>query len=172
MAISIDWGNKIISVPRADMTLIQTVPFEVRELDIDQFRLELKSIEDDEQGITHLDTHRHNTIVTVGGVTLARVVEIINGYTLTFEDGQYAVDLVGANSNISDVTNLNQVSIRSANSAGLIVVTQGSGVTEQDKLDIADRVWDEVMSGHTDSGTFGLAAEQVKFWTNTLRKLL
>ena len=53
-------------------------------------------------------------------MTLARTVEIINGYTVTFEDGQYAVNLVGANSNVGDVVNVNQVSVRSANSAGLV----------------------------------------------------
>jgi hypothetical protein len=68
----------------------------------------------------NLVTHRHNTEVLLGGVTYARVVEIISGYTITFEDGQYAVNLTGANSNIGDVVNVNQVSIRSANSAGLI----------------------------------------------------
>lgn len=118
MALSIDWPTKVINVPKADMLLIQSVPSEIRQLDIDAFRLELKSIEADE-GMPFLDTHSHNTTVTVGGVTLARVVEIINGYTVTFEDGQYAVNLVGANSNIADVTNVNQVSVRSANSAGL-----------------------------------------------------
>ena len=57
--------------------------------------------------------------MSVGGVILARVIQIINGYTVTFEDGQYAVNLVGANSNVGDVVNVNQVSVRSANSAGL-----------------------------------------------------
>jgi hypothetical protein len=119
MAISIDWLNKVINVPRADMLLIQTVPSEIRQLDIDSFRLDLKDLEDNTDGMVFQDTHRHNTTVTVGGAVLARVVEIINGYTVTFEDGQYAVNLVGANSNIGDVTNVNQVSVRSSNSAGL-----------------------------------------------------
>lgn len=119
MAITVDWKNKIINVPRADMLLIQSSPTEIRQLDIDAFRLTLKDLEDDAEGMTFLDTHRHNTTVTVGGAILARVIEIINGYTVTFEDGQYAVNLVGANSNIGDVTNVNQVSVRSANSAGL-----------------------------------------------------
>ena len=119
MAITIDWGNRIINVPRNDMTLIQSVPTEIRQLNINSFRLTLNDLEDDAEGMPFPDTHRHNTTVEVGGVILARVVEIINGYTVTFEDGQYAVNLVGANSNIGDVTNVNQVSVRSANSAGL-----------------------------------------------------
>lgn len=118
MAISVDWGTRVITVPRADMQLVQSNPVEIRQLDLNLFRLELKNLEDDE-GITYPDTHTHNQPVTVGGVTLARVVEIINNYTITFEDGQYAVNLIGANSNAADVTNVNQVSVRSANSAGL-----------------------------------------------------
>lgn len=118
MALSINWVTKEIFVPKADLLLIQSSPSEIRQLDLNTFRLELKDIEDDE-GIPFDSTHNHNTAVTVGGVTLARVIEIINGYTVTFEDGQYAVNLVGANSNVGDVINVNQVSVRSANSAGL-----------------------------------------------------
>lgn len=118
MAISVNWAAKVIFVPRADMTLIQSTPTEIRQLDLNAFRLELKDLEDGE-GITYLDTHSHNTTVEVGGVILARVIQIINGYTVTFEDGQYAVNLVGANSNVGDVVNVNQVSVRSTNSAGL-----------------------------------------------------
>lgn len=119
MAVTIDWPSQIIHVPRADLLLVQSVPTEIRQMNLDNFRLALKSLEDDEEGIPWPTTHNHSSPVTVGGVTLARVVEIINGYTVTFEDGQYAVNLVGANSNVGDVVNVNQVSVRSANSAGL-----------------------------------------------------
>jgi len=119
VAISINWGTKVISIPRNDMTLIQSVPTEIRQLNLDTFRLTLRNLEDSEDGMAFERTHKHNTSVTVGGVTLARVIEMINGYSITFEDGQYAVNLVGANSNVGDVVNVNQVSVRSANSAGL-----------------------------------------------------
>lgn len=119
MAVSIDWANKVINIPKADTLLISAGPPEIRQLDIDLFRKDLNALQAGENGMPFETTHTHNQPVTVGGVTLARVVEIINGYTLTFEDGQYAVNLVGANSNLADVTNVNQVSIRSANSAGL-----------------------------------------------------
>lgn len=101
------------------MALIQSNPTEIRQLDLNQFRLELKSLEESGAGVTFPRTHRHNTTDTVGGVVLARSIIIMNGYTVTFEDGQYAVNLVGANSNVGDVVNVNQVSVRSANSAGL-----------------------------------------------------
>lgn len=119
MAITVDWATKVIDVPKIDTTLVSIGPPEIRELNVDTFRLALKALEDDETGMPFLDTHNHNPPVTVGGVTLARVIEIINGYTVTFENGSYAVNLNGANNNISDVLNLNNVQIRSNNSAGL-----------------------------------------------------
>ena len=120
MAISINWGTKVISVPRAYCTLVQSVPSEIRTMDLNTFRLALKDLEDGEAGINFPDTHKHNTEVTLSGITFARVIEIINGYTVTFEDGQYAVNLTGANSNLSDVINVNQVSVRTSNSAGMV----------------------------------------------------
>jgi hypothetical protein len=120
MAITINWKTQVIFVPRVDMTLIQSNPIEIRELNLNDFRLTLKSLEDDEDGISYIQTHIHNTEVLLGGIVYARVIEIINGYTVTFEDGAYAVNLVGANSNVGDVINLNQVSVRSSNAAGLI----------------------------------------------------
>jgi len=133
MSISIEWGAKIINIPQ---DYLASLGGSIYGLNLDTFRLDLKSLEDSEAGMPFPDTHRHNTAVTISGMTLARVIEIINGYTVTFEDGQYIVSATGANSNIADVMNLNQVSLRTANSAGLIVHIQGSGLTteEHDKL--------------------------------------
>lgn len=141
MALSVDWGTRVITVPKADLALVDIGPPEVRELDLDAFRLELKSLEDDEQGIVYPDTHEHVTQKTLGAETYARMIVMVNGFTVTFENGSYMVDLRGANSNVSDVTNLNQVSVRSYNSAGLIV-TGGA-----DPADVADAVHDEVVEG-------------------------
>lgn len=128
MAITVNWPTKIINVPKEDMTLIQETPVEIRELNLNTFRLTLKSLEDDEQGITYVKTHNHVAPIDVGGLTLARVIELVNSYTVTFEDDQYAVNLVGGNSNIGDRVNVNQVSVRSFNTAGLII----SAEQEQD----------------------------------------
>ena len=123
MAITINWSTKVITVPQADLTFLGGTDY---ELDTDAFRLTLKDLEDDADGMPFLDTHRHNTEVTIGGVTYARTLEIINGYTVTFEDGSYSVNLVGSNNNIQDVANLNSVSIRSGNAGGLIVVDRAA----------------------------------------------
>jgi hypothetical protein len=117
MPISIDWGTRVIFVPQADLTPLGG---NVYELDVDDFRLALKDLEDSEEGMSFPYTHNHNTEITLAGVTYARTIEIVNGYTVTFEDGQYAVNLVGANNNLADVMNVNQVSLRSFNSAGLV----------------------------------------------------
>ena len=151
MAITVNWGTRVITVPKADMTLIASGPPEIRELDVNVFRLALKDLEDDEAGMPYPDTHRHNTEVTLGGITFARTVEIINNYTVTFEDGSYAVNLIGANNNISDVTNLNSVSIRSSNSAGLIV---------QPAVDV--QVWGASMDDYSEGNTFGDHVGRIK----------
>lgn len=114
---------------------------------------EWKALEDNEVGMMFPDTHQHNTQVTLSGITFARTMEIINGYTVTFEDGQYVLNLYGANHNILDVANANQVSLRANLSGGLIVA--GSGVTEQDMDDIVDKIFDEPVTDHEDSGSFG-----------------
>lgn len=156
MAISVNWVTKVITVPKADTTLVSIGPPEIRALDLDVFRLALKDLEDDE-GMPFLDTHSHNTTVTVGGVTLARVIEIINGYTVTFENGLYAVNLVGANSNVGDVTNLNFVSIRTANSAGLVEVgTSGLTPSESAQLSLLEKLMRNKLVTDPGTGTMTL----------------
>jgi hypothetical protein len=154
MAITIDWGTKVIYIPTSFLTLIQSVPTVIYNLDLNDLRMALKDLEDGEEGINFLDTHRHNAEVTVGGITLARVIEMINGYTITFEDGQYAVNLLGANSNVADVVNVNQVSLRTANSAGLIT-TSGTGTSGPSAVQIATEVWGSAIAAHDTPQTFG-----------------
>lgn len=118
--ITIDWGNLVIKVPKSYMPQIQASPFEIRSLDVNQFRLDLRALEASEDGMPFPETHSHSTERVLSGISYARFVEIINGYTVEFEDGQYGVSLSGANNNILDVKVPNQVSILANNSAGLI----------------------------------------------------
>lgn len=121
MAITIDRSvyPYVIQVPKADMLLIQSVPSEIRQLDMDAFRLELRALEDDEAGMPFTRTHYHNTGVTVSGAVLARVVVITSDYVVEFEDGAYRVNVVGANTNIGERAVVNNVSVSTSNSAGL-----------------------------------------------------
>lgn len=122
MAVTIDPQTRIIDIPKADLTLVEGT---IYEMDVNDFRLELKDIEDDPfNGIYLVDTHSHTPPVTLSGSTYARFVEIINGYRIEFEDGQYQVNLKGANNNIVDVLVRNQVSVVANNSSGLIEADQ------------------------------------------------
>lgn len=149
MTISVDWPTREIFIPQADLTPVAAGEF---DFDLNAFRLELKDLEDGE-GMPFPDTHRHSTTVTISGVTLARVVEIINGYFVTFEAGNYAVNLIGANSNIADVATVNGVSIRSQNSAGLIQVASGSGLNAEQATQL-QQLWATLES----AGVFSAAA--------------
>jgi len=147
MAISIDWGTRVITIPQADLTPLGGTLY---ELNANTFRLWLKDLEDDTAGMSFPDTHRHNTEVTIAGITYARTVEIINGYTVTFQDGQYRVNIIGANNNITDVLNLNQVSVVPSNSAGLQSPRLLNDI-ETDTQDIQSRLPAALVSGRMDS---------------------
>jgi len=132
MALTVDWPTKVIQVARADMTLIQASP-EIRRLNTNEFRYDLRGLEETELGRVHPITHNHNSDVDIGGGTvLADVLLIRDPYTVTFEDGQYTVELEGTNNNIYLKTNKNQVSVASSNSAGLVVISGGGGATPQE----------------------------------------
>ena len=120
MAITVDWPNRVINIPRADMALVQASPTEIRELSLAALHGTMRDLEASDTGIMYLPMHTYNPPVNIGGATLAPVVTIINDYTVTFEDGQYAVNLTAANSNVADRVNVNQVSVRASNSAGLV----------------------------------------------------
>jgi hypothetical protein len=120
MAISIDWDTKVINIPQSFLT--PAAAADSYYLDTNEFRIALRDIEDDEEGVVFPKTHNHNTKVTLSGIEYARIIEIINGYTVTFENtgSPYRVFLLGSNNNILDVTNLNNVSVAPSNSAGLV----------------------------------------------------
>lgn len=148
--ISIDWNTRIIFIPQSYLTYVGGITY---ELDVEQFRLDLKDLEDDDDGISFPATHNRNAPVQLSGITYAQTLEIINGYTITFEDigSHYTVQFSGANHNIADVTNYDAVNLVIGNSAGLIVA--GSGVTPTDIAAIADAVLDESLSSHTTAGS-------------------
>jgi hypothetical protein len=151
MAVSVNWITGVITIPRADMPIIQASP-EVRELDTATFFDDLKDLEASVEGMPWPDTQRHNLPYTISGITYAESLEIIPPYSVTFEDGTYAVSLKGTNNNLIDVANTNQVRILANNSAGLIDVP----VTQADKDAIVAQVFAQIMEG---TETF---AQQIK----------
>jgi len=118
------------------MPIVQSSP-EIRELNVDTFRLALKDLEAGVAGIPWPDTHNHVTETVLSGTTYARIVSILAPYTVEFEDGQYGVRTTGANHNILDVKIANQVSLLTQNSAGMIVTSGGSAdwtTTEKNQI--------------------------------------
>jgi len=128
MAISINPLTYVIYIPKADLEQTRVSP-EVRKLDLDVFRMALKSLEDNsDYGIYLPKTHDHNTQATLGGLIYARMIIMLSPYTIEFQDGQYAVNCIGANHNIYDVKVANQVSLIINNAAGLVNTQVGMTV--------------------------------------------
>ena len=119
MATTVNWLTGEISIPRADMPVIQVAP-EIRQLDTAQLWLDLKDLEAAQEGMPWTDTQSNNPAYTISGFTYAQGFRIIAPYFITFEDGQYGVALTGTNNNVLDVATANQVRILSQNSGGLI----------------------------------------------------
>lgn len=122
MATSVSWstaGFGVIFVPRADMTLVQPSP-EVRSINVNTLRGDVGALFASVEGGPYVKPFIHNGEITIAGVTYARSVQFL--YAVEFEDAQYEVRPFGANHNLLDVHVVNQVSISSNNSAGLISV--------------------------------------------------
>lgn len=134
MAISVDWPTKVITVPQADLDLVSGTLYDVQTETY--FRAAVNALMASEEGIVFQHPIDHNTSYTVVGVTYARKVEVINGYSLTFSpNSQWTARLQGSNNNLFDVgngiLNQNQVQVIPNNSAGLIE-TGTSGLTAAD----------------------------------------
>jgi hypothetical protein len=163
MPVSVNWGTRVITIPQSYLTFISGTLY---ELDVEQLRLDLHDLLDDNEGMAYPDIFRHATEFTLSGVTYARFIEIINGYTITFEEvgPPYRVRCVGANHNISDVQNLNNVSLIIGNSGGLVVADGG------DPIAIADAVWSRPTSSA--SATAGSVGEWLVKKVLTVGKFL
>jgi hypothetical protein len=158
MAISIDWGTKVITVSQSDTDILTLVSGTLYEMDTLAFQQELKGLEDSEDGMAFPDTHEQALENTISGVTYDRAINIINGYSLTFSpNSQWTVLMDGAsNNNFHDVgagiLNQNQVQVIPQNSAGN-TVTDSSGITPQMESDVADLRKAAFNRVHTDPGT-------------------
>jgi len=144
MTISVDGPSQIITVPKADTVLTGTDPTTGRELrtyDSGQFHIELREWGDTEAGRAFagggFPTHTYQTNI-LGSITYAPTLEVLSPWRVTFEDGTYQVSIEGTNNNIHLVATVNQVQIVPGNSAGLQIVTQGSGLSAAQALQLAD----------------------------------
>jgi len=145
MAISIDWGTKVITVTQTDTDILTLVSGTLYEMDTLAFQQELKDLEDSEDGMAFPDTHEQALENTISGVTYVRAINIINGYSITFlPNSQWTVLMDGgSNNNFHDVgagiLNQNQVQVIPQNSAGNTISETGvSGLTAQESQALTD----------------------------------
>jgi len=125
MAITIDYTQDtyygyVIEIPKADLTLISSSPIEVRQLNINDLRLWLHDLQDDEAGMWAIKAFDNTAPKPVASIVLARVLELTDAYRVLFENGTYNVNIVGGNSNLDSRQIKNSVGVNTANSAGLI----------------------------------------------------
>ncbi|MHC4312599.1 MAG: hypothetical protein ACYSW3_09075 [Planctomycetota bacterium] len=161
MAITLDPATKIFTIYQADLTLVTGTLYSA---DTDALRIEMMSLLASEAYIWMPDSYNHNTEVVVAGVTYARTLTTLNGYSYTFSpDSQWSVRLEGSNNDFWDIEagnlNQNQVQVIPTNSAGLII-NAGQSLGQGDLDNIADAVWIETIDDH--SGVSGSAAEWVR----------
>ena len=134
MAYTVNWTTRVIEIPSTDLVPVINNDY---QLDMSSFHIEIRRLEwEFTEGLWAPQILDHTSPKTIAGTTYAPFDEIINGYTVTFDVSADRVDLVGSNNNIIDVLNYNGVSVVPGNSAGLIITTVGSGLTqeEHDKL--------------------------------------
>jgi len=154
VAYSVNWITKVITVPTSDLTLVSGTHY---SLDMADCLAEVRRLEwEFTEGLWAPAILDHsNTRFNFAGANYAPFDGFINGYTLQITGAATRVDLLGANTDLVDILIPTGVSVVPSNSAGLQVVATGSGVTEQDKLDIADRTWEALQTDHEDPDTFG-----------------
>ena len=132
MTYTVDWENSKVTIPTTDLTFVQSDP-DIYELDVGDFWLAVRAIEASEEAMPFKRIVANTAPKSVAGITLGRVIEVINGYSIEFEDGMYSVNVVGGNNNFANVKVQNYVSVNTANSAGMTGTTQDPSFTEDDR---------------------------------------
>ena len=167
---TIAWGSTdVILIPQSYLTFVSGTFY---RLDTNAFRLFLKAEEAKAiEGMTYPKTHRHNTEVTLVGTTFARTFEILSPYSVEFVDGQYTVELINTNNNIFDVAGgilvQNQVQVIPTNSAGLIVIASGSGLSAAEQLELQE-LHEEAGLSSGNAMTVTPTSRAAGSWTQTI----
>jgi len=150
MAYAVDWIAKIVVIPASDLILISGTRY---RLNMASFLAECRRLEwafaDGfwaEPILQHTDA-----LIDFAGANYAGFDKIINGYVIQFSAPATRVDLLGSNNDIIDVLIVNGISVVPSNSAGLQVVSSGSGLdavqdtklTEVHRAHFNKRAWDK-----------------------------
>jgi len=113
---SVNWTSKVITIHKADMVHNGGVDYELQMAD---FHDKIRQLEYEfDEGMSQVQILEFTPVKVISGVTYAAFYEVINGYTVTFEDDTYKVVITGGNNNVYDIYNVNSVSVGSYGSAG------------------------------------------------------
>lgn len=120
MSYAVDWVARRITIPQADLTFVSAGRY---RLDTDTFRKEVRRLEwVFSEGAWAAQILEYTAATLLSGTLFAPVLEVINSYEIEFEEfaSSYLVEIDGANTNVADVIVLNNVSISTKNSGGLV----------------------------------------------------
>jgi len=142
MSYSVNWDTLRVTVPVSDLTLVGGDRY---TLDIGAFHKECRRIEWSStagEGLWfYLPILNHFPTLVLSGIPKTRTVQVANGFTWEIAASNIIVTLTGPDSNLLDTfVPQNGVSLLGNNSIGKQDVNTGSGVTEQDKIDIINGV--------------------------------
>jgi len=132
MAITVNWPTKAVLIPQTDCTWVSGTFY---TFDTDYFYDQIRALEASLEGLPFQRVMDHNPTYTVAGTEYARKVEVINNYTVEFEEtsAPWSVQLEGSNNNLWDIGGgvlvQNWVQVIPTNAAGLIVGSGGSAPT-------------------------------------------
>lgn len=118
MSYSVDWINRVVTIPTADLTLVSGTRY---SLPMGDFLAEIRRLEwEPTEGLWAPAIVDHsNTRFDFAGANYAGFDEIINGYTIQFTGAAERVDLLDSNNNFIDALIPTGVSVVPSNSAGL-----------------------------------------------------
>lgn len=123
MAYSVDWLNKVISIPDSDLTLVSGTEY---DLNMSDFLIEIRRLESEfTEGLYADQILEHVNAKTLAGIQFAPFDEVINGYTIQFTGTLTRVNIKGSNNNLTDVLIATGVTVVPSNSAGLQLVSSG-----------------------------------------------
>jgi len=143
MAISLIIPGRIIYIPQADLTEVSGSPTNVFSIDVNFLHNTLRTLMTLEANDIYENTHEHVAPFVLGQITLFRVLKIVGDWVVEFEDTgtPYAVQILGGNTNIDEKAVINNVSVRSFNSAGGQQISTGtSGLTPTEALALLQAV--------------------------------
>lgn len=111
--LTVNWNTNVITVPLTDLTLVSGTNY---QLTVDFWWQLIRDKTDDVDAAPN--SRLYNNIPPTSSTP--RIVEVLAPYTVTFENGNYSVNIVGGNTNLRDVVNKNNVSVNTNNTTGFI----------------------------------------------------